>query len=130
MLIKPDRTEQKNISSPIPSLHSLSSFNYQAYQSAKSPAKDVIKENQLQDGSHDNFYPICNTERSEELYSCDENELEIKRNNAKKIATNTNDKKYMSSSLKSISENFDDEKDREIFFQVVYTYPFIHIDIR
>ena len=40
--------------------------------------KDKMQETPTAKASHENFYSICNTDRSEKFYSCDEKEFEIK----------------------------------------------------
>ena len=102
------------------SLHSLSTVNSQEYQSANSPDKNITHENKVRDGSRkNNFFPICRAPRSEEFHSCGEKEFEIKCNNAKKMATNFNDTNYIPSPINSISGKFADDKNEEIFCQVV-----------
>ena len=103
----------------MPSLHSLASIESQSYYSIKSPLKDKIQETPTAKASHENFYSICNTDRTEDFYSCDEKEFEIKSSNPAIVVTNTKENRIFSSSLKSNPESFAREVKEEKLSPVV-----------
>ena len=105
-----EKEELTNELSLVPKLKNLSSPESQSYYSIKSPINDGFKKNSIKDESHENFYSICNTARTEEFQSCDEQKLTVEYSKPRIILSNSNSGLYMPPSLSNISEIHDNSK--------------------
>ena len=112
------KEEQTDGLSLVPKLKNLSSPESQSYYSIKSPINDGFKKKSFNDESHVNFYSICNTARTEEFQSCDEQKLTVEFSKPRIILSNSNTGLYMPPSLSNISEIHDNSK-KEISCQEV-----------
>ena len=113
-----EKEERTNGLTLVPKLKNISSPESQSYYSIKSPIKDDFEKNAYKDESHENFYSICNTARTDEFQSCDEQKLTVEFSKPRIILSNSNTGLYMPPSLSNISEIHDNSK-KEIPFHEV-----------